>query len=114
MDLGPRLAPPLRKAVSQGICPDYAARLLTIIEMEERRKGEAGRSARSTAVYALLTERELEVLRLVGEGMSNRQIAGKLFVSLGTVKAHLYNISKKLNAANRAGAYARAKELRLL
>jgi LuxR family transcriptional regulator, maltose regulon positive regulatory protein len=114
VDLGPRLSPLLRRAASRGICPDYAAKLLTIIEMEERRKGETGRSARSSQVYALLTERELEVLRLVGTGLSNRQIAGKLFISLGTVKAHLYNISKKLNAANRAGAYARAKELRLL
>jgi LuxR family maltose regulon positive regulatory protein len=114
VDLGPRLSPLLRRAVSQGICPDYAAKLLTIIEMEERRKGETGRSPRSSPVYALLTERELEVLRLVGVGMSNRQIAGKLFISLGTVKAHLYNVSEKLNATNRAGAYARAKELGLL
>ena len=114
VDLGPRLAPLLRRAVSKGICPDYAAKLLTIIEMEERRRAPAGRSPRSSPVCALLSERELEVLRLVGAGMSNRQIAAKLFISLGTVKAHLYNISEKLNATNRAGAYARAKELGLL
>ena len=46
VDMGPRLAPLLRKAVSKGICPDYAARLLTIIEAEERRRVTAGTSAR--------------------------------------------------------------------
>jgi LuxR family transcriptional regulator, maltose regulon positive regulatory protein len=114
VDMGPRLAPLLRRAVSQGICPDYAAKLLTIIEVEERRRAQAGRSPRSSPIYTLLTERELEVLRLVGAGMSNRQIAARLFVSDGTVKTHLHNISEKLNATGRAGAYARAKELRLL
>jgi ATP/maltotriose-dependent transcriptional regulator MalT len=82
--------------------------------MEERRKVQARTSPRSAPIYALLTERELEVLRLVGAGMSNRQIAGKLFISPGTVKVHLYNISEKLNTTGRAGAYARAKELGLL
>ena len=114
VDMGPRLAPLLRKAVSEKICPDYAAKLLTIMEAEQRRKTDTGRSSRPSPIYAVLTERELEVLRLVEAGMSNRQIAGKLFISLGTVKVHLHNISEKLNTTSRTGAVARARELKLL
>jgi ATP/maltotriose-dependent transcriptional regulator MalT len=113
VDLGPRLAPLLRKAVSKEICPNYAAKLLTVTEAEQRRKAETGKSPRPSPIYALLTERELEVLRLVEAGMSNRQIAGKLFISLGTVKVHLHNIAEKLNTTSRTGAVARARELKL-
>jgi LuxR family transcriptional regulator, maltose regulon positive regulatory protein len=114
VDEGPRLAPLLRKAISRGISPQYAAKLLTIIECEERRRAETGSSARPSQTYALLTGRELEVLRLAAAGMSNLQIAGRLFISIGTVKAHLHNISEKLNAISRTQAIARARELKLL
>ncbi len=55
-----------------------------------------------------LTGRELEVLKLVGEGFSNRDIAGRLFISENTVKNHLRNILQKLHFENRvqAAAYA--------
>lgn len=55
-----------------------------------------------------LTARELEVLKLVGEGSSNRDIAGRLFISENTVKNHLRNILQKLHFENRvqAAAYA--------
>lgn len=114
VDQGSRLAPLLRRAVSQGICPDYATRLLTLIEAEQRRKAASDGSPPSSPAYALLTGRELELLRLVAAGLSNRQIAGKLFISPGTVKVHLHNISEKLNATSRTGAVARARELKLL
>lgn len=61
-----------------------------------------------------LSERELEVLRLLAEGLTNQQIAARLIIALGTVKAHIHNISGKLGAQNRAHAVARAKELGLL
>lgn len=61
-----------------------------------------------------LSERELEILRLVGEGKSNREIAQELFLALGTVKSHLHNILQKLDASNRTQAVARARELHLL
>lgn len=55
-----------------------------------------------------LTGREIEVLKLVGEGASNRDIAAKLFISENTVKNHLRNILQKLHFENRvqAAAYA--------
>jgi len=61
-----------------------------------------------------LSERELEVLRLVAEGLSNREIAARLVVTLGTVKKHLNNIFGKLGVERRTQAIARAQELQLI
>ena len=61
-----------------------------------------------------LTERELDVLRLLAEGRSNRQIAETLFIALGTVKTHIHNICGKLDAENRSQAVIRARELQLV
>jgi predicted ATPase/DNA-binding CsgD family transcriptional regulator len=61
-----------------------------------------------------LTGRELEVLRLVAQGLSNRAIAHELVVSLGTVKTHIHNICGKLDATSRTQAIARARDLNLL
>ena len=55
-----------------------------------------------------LTPRELEVLRLVAEGRSNRQIAEELFISAKTASVHVSNILGKLGAANRGEAAALA------
>ena len=71
-------------------------------------------SGRSPALIEPLSEREREVLRLMAEGLTNEQIAARLIIALGTVKAHIHNISGKLGAQNRAHAVARAKELDLL
>ena len=61
-----------------------------------------------------LSERELEVLALLASGRTNAEIAKDLFVALGTVKSHVYNIYRKLEAANRAEAVARARKINLL
>ena len=61
-----------------------------------------------------LSERELEVLSLLASGKTNSEVAGELFVSVGTVKSHTANIYRKLGARNRAGALSRARELGLI
>jgi LuxR family maltose regulon positive regulatory protein len=61
-----------------------------------------------------LSERELQVLQLVAEGASNKEIAHKLSITLSTVKAHLRNINSKLDVGSRTQAVARARSLRLL
>ncbi len=114
VDVGIWLVPLLRKAVSQGITPEYAARLLAIIESENRRKVRGGEVPPAPPAHGLLSERELEVLRLLAAGLSNRQIAERLFISLGTAKVHVHNISEKLNATGRTQAVARARELNLI
>ncbi|MCC2593944.1 response regulator transcription factor [Tessaracoccus sp. OS52] len=57
-----------------------------------------------------LTVRELEVLRLTADGLANREIAQRLFVSQATVKTHLVHIFSKLGVDNRTAAVARARE----
>jgi LuxR family transcriptional regulator, maltose regulon positive regulatory protein len=112
-DEGPALAPFLRKAISEGVEPQFAAMLLTLIETEDGLL--AGRaSTHKMGAPGVLSERELEVLRLVAAGMSNREIAQRLFISPGTVKVHLYNICDKLNTAGRAKAVLQARELHLI
>jgi DNA-binding CsgD family transcriptional regulator len=60
-----------------------------------------------------LTEREAEVLRLVASGQSNREIAGRLFISVKTVSVHVSNILAKMGASSRGEATAIAYRLRL-
>jgi LuxR family maltose regulon positive regulatory protein len=62
----------------------------------------------------ILTTRELEILRGMAEGMSNKEIGQRLFISAGTVKAHSAAIYRKLDVENRTEAIARAKDLGLI
>ncbi len=70
--------------------------------------------ASSAALVEELSERELEVLRLVGDGLSNDDIGEKLFISAGTVKWHLSNVFGKLGVSKRTRAVAVAREMGLL
>ncbi len=61
-----------------------------------------------------ISKREYEVLELIAQGLSNQEIAEKLFVSLNTIKTHSSNLFMKLEVRRRTEAIRRAKELRLL
>lgn len=61
-----------------------------------------------------ITPRELEILELIAEGLSNREIAGRVFVSENTVKTHLSRVFDKLGARRRTQAVQLGKELRLI
>jgi ATP/maltotriose-dependent transcriptional regulator MalT len=98
-----------------------AAELLEMIDQEERQWAaqsevrEAHRvRAVGTPVFEPLSERELEVLRLVALGASNQAIADRLVISVGTVKSHLSRILSKLAAQSRTEAVARARALGML
>ncbi|MDX6621533.1 MAG: hypothetical protein QOK36_3919 [Gaiellales bacterium] len=69
------------------------------------------RELRANGAPAVLTKRELAVLQLVAEGLSNPEIGGRLFISTHTVHRHVSNILRKLDASSRAAAVARAAQL---
>ena len=75
---------------------------------------KAGTSPKIEGLLDPISERELEVLYLIAAGLSNREIADKLFISLNTVKTHTKNINSNLDVNSRIKAVARAKELGLL
>jgi LuxR family transcriptional regulator, maltose regulon positive regulatory protein len=114
-DFGMSLDPLLRKAIGAGTEPDYARQLLTIIEEEEhRRKVRKGEIPASSRGAALLTLREIELVRLMAKGYSNQQIAKELVISLSTTKNHVHNILDKLNARSRTQAIVQARQLGLI
>jgi DNA-binding NarL/FixJ family response regulator len=71
-----------------------------------QRIAEANTTATDTGTAAALSPREIEVLRLVATGMTNRQIGSALYVGESTVKTHLQHIFRKLDAPDRAAAVA--------
>lgn len=118
VEAGPALIPALCQAAGQGIAPETVGKLLTKL-------GEGGAppaGARPTAASAgtsselvePLSERELEVLRLVAAGLRNGEIAGQLFLAVGTVERHIHNLYGKLGVTNRTSALSRARALGLL
>jgi LuxR family maltose regulon positive regulatory protein len=99
IDTGDIIVPLLKHAVGCELSVEYCMKLLSFADFS------------STQERQVLTEREIEVLRLVSEGHSNVQIAKMLYLSPGTVKRHIYNISIKLGASNRVEAVAIAKRI---
>ncbi len=89
--------------------PRVAARLMQELRAEERREPADPKPS----AFADLTEREIEVLRLIAEGLSNAEIAARLVISERTVKSHVSNILSKLHLADRtqAAVYAWKKGL---
>jgi LuxR family maltose regulon positive regulatory protein len=108
IEAGPPLLPYLTEADRRGIGPGYVNRITEAI-------GIAGEiAADQSSLVEPLSPRELEVLGLLAAGLSNRQIAEKLIISLGTAKTHIHNIYGKLEVSNRAQAIARAREHHLV
>jgi LuxR family maltose regulon positive regulatory protein len=121
IDEGPSMAVLLQQAAARGIEPDYVQHLLASFPIQTsaersantiRPPSQPGRVPPS--LVEPLSERELEVLRLVAEGLSNREIAERLVVATGTVKAHFHHICGKLDVHNRTQATLRAQQLGLL
>jgi LuxR family maltose regulon positive regulatory protein len=88
----------------------YARDLLAAFPAAERPKGKAT----SEALIEPLSSREVEILRLVCDGLSNQEIAGRLVLSVGTVKSHIHHIYGKLDVRDRPQAIARAGRLKLV
>jgi LuxR family maltose regulon positive regulatory protein len=107
VDEGPPLAT-LLSSFKDSHANGYIAQLLDAFDS----LGELGNPIDS--LVEPLSERELEILTLIAQGLSNKEIGERLFIALSTVKGHNGNIFGKLQAQNRTEAVARARELGLL
>lgn len=106
---GAAAVPVLRLAVERGVHAPFAAHLLDLLGV-----GVGARPVPVPDTGETLTKREVEVLRLIAQGLSNRAIAERLVIGEGTVKSHVHRVLSKLNVTSRAEAAARARELRLI
>jgi LuxR family maltose regulon positive regulatory protein len=114
VDEGPPMARLLYKALSHGVAPDYVRRLLEAFPSAEPEQAVPSKRQTRADLIEPLSERELEVLQLVAEGLTNPEIAARLFLSLNTVKVHTRNIYGKLGVRNRTEAVARGRALGVL
>ena len=117
LDEGRPMAQLLSEAATRGIMPDYTGKLLAAFDAEGRIDPDDSPRLATLASQPLvepLSDRELEVLRLIAQGLSNREISERLFLAVITVKGHNRNIFRKLQVRRRTEAIARARELGLL
>jgi LuxR family transcriptional regulator, maltose regulon positive regulatory protein len=115
VDEGLPMAQLLSAAEAIGMMPDYTGRLLAVFATEEQKREDT--SALPPPAQSLiepLSRRELEVLHLMAQGLSNQEICERLFLALDTVKGHNRKIFDKLQVQRRTEAVARARELGLL
>jgi LuxR family maltose regulon positive regulatory protein len=108
VDEGPPMAALLREAAKHGIAPNYVRQLLAAFGKAE------GRTSVTQLLIEPLSEREFEVLRLLGTELNGPEIARELMVSLNTMRTHTKSIYNKLGVNNRRAAIRRAEELDLL
>jgi len=111
LDHGSLMAELLSKALKKEIMPSYSSRLLaSFSEANEEKVSDR----KDGGLLEPLTDRETEILQLISRGLSNKDIAQKLFLSVSTVKWYTSNIYGKLSVANRTEAVARARSLDIL
>jgi LuxR family maltose regulon positive regulatory protein len=106
---GSPLAHLLYKAAEQGISPEYAGQLLAAFPTDQHTELDS-----ASNLVEPLSERETEILTLIAQGLTNREIANRLVISLRTVKWHASNIYSKLAVKNRTEAVAQARKLGIL
>jgi len=117
VDYGEAMARLLDQAVARGIAPRYARSLLASFEPKQDQPApDLPTVEQSTPLLPLetLSERELQVLRLLPTRLSTPEIAAELYVSVHTVRSHVKNIYDKLSVHRRADAVQRAQELHLI
>jgi LuxR family maltose regulon positive regulatory protein len=106
----------LREAITRGITPTYTQRLLTASETwgQPHQSSPLPHSPSPQPLIEPLSQRELEVLRLLNTELTGPEIARELVVALSTVRTHTKRIYSKLNVTNRQAAVKRAVELELI
>jgi LuxR family maltose regulon positive regulatory protein len=115
VDEGLPMAHLLSQAAAIGRMPDYIGKLLAVCEAEEqKREGTSYLPPPAQPLLEPLSPREVEVLHLMAQGLSNQEMSERLFLALDTVKGHNRKIFGKLQVQRRTEAVARARELGLL
>lgn len=117
VDEGLPMAQLLAEVAARGTMPDYTAQLLAVFAVDEAPPAAGAVRPSSSPAQPLiepLSERELEVLQLIAQGLSNQEIGDRLFLALDTVKGHNRRIFDKLQVQRRTEAMARARELGLI
>jgi LuxR family maltose regulon positive regulatory protein len=111
---GAPMAELLSETAARGIMSDYVVKLRTTLEAEKREMEARSSHPAVKPLVEPLSQRELEVLQLIAQGLSNDEIGKRLFLALDTVKGHNRRIYDKLQVQRRTEAVARARELGLL
>jgi len=114
LDEGEPMAALLSEASAQGMRSDYLAKLLAAFANEKLKTENKVVALEPQPLISPLSERELEILQLIAQGLSNREIGDRLFLALSTVKGHIRVTFDKLQVQRRTEAIARARELGLL
>jgi len=112
LDEGKSMLGLLCEASAHKIMPDYTDKLLAAFQAE--RQENKDKPERPQPLIDPLSQRELEVLRLVAQGLSNQEICERLFLALDTIKGYNRRIFDKLQVQRRTEAIARARELGLI
>ncbi|MAS33626.1 MAG: LuxR family transcriptional regulator [Anaerolineaceae bacterium] len=115
VDEGSSMAQLLQIAHSRGLRQDYVSQLISAFSMPAAEQSAVSQTItpESQGIDAL-SQREIEVLQLIANGLTNQDIADQLYLSLHTVKVHARNIYSKLAVKNRTQAVAQAKSLGIL
>jgi len=114
VDRGASIGELLRRVALRGTHPNYVGKLLAAVEAAPPVPLKPNVDAANEALIEPLTDRELEVLRLIAAGLSNADIADQLYIAVSTVKKHINHLYGKLEVHRRTQAVARARELDLL
>ena len=113
VDEGMPMSHLLSAAAARGRMPEYIAKLLAAFETSQKKREYTSARPSAESLIEPLSQRELEVLRLITQGLSNQEIGERLFLALDTVKGHNRKIFGKLQVQRRTEAVARARELGL-
>ena len=115
VDEGTSMARLLYEALARGIEPAYVRRLLAAFPVADSEPAALSLPPDAEAgLIEPLSMRELEVLQVIAEGLSNQEVANRLYLSLHTVKVHARNIYAKLGVKNRTQAVAKGRSLGIL
>jgi LuxR family maltose regulon positive regulatory protein len=115
IDEGLPMARLLYEASTREIAPDYIRQLLAVFPVTKPQKTELQKKRSPVSeLVEPLSEREIEVLELIAEGLTNQEIASQLYLAPSTVKVHTRNIYGKLGVHHRTDAVAKARAFGIL